>query len=139
MAKKKNNSNEDIIEFHRNFVIKILSRDLVTGNIYEKYLPNKEIIVSKIDELYLNKTDLLKSDTQYHYDGTDLFRYEETNLGYHLVGKFVKDIIHPIQYDEIISKVDNIVNENFYYLKPKYLLKRKKDGYNSFEKFNDEK
>jgi hypothetical protein len=135
--KQKHNDNQEIIyEFHKNFVIKMLRRNLVTGEIYEKYLPNREEIISKIDEIILNNLKLLKGESYAngYFRGKDKYRYEESNLGYQLLGKFISEIINPTVEGNIKSQKNNIINTSFFYKSPIYLLVREKEDY-GFKRF----
>ncbi len=126
--KKTNSNEEDIIEFYKNFVIKILKRDLETGRIYEKYLPNRELIINKIDEIYLNKINLNKCEPEYYCEGKDLFRFEETNYGYQLIWQYAHEFF-PIKHRNYSDKNP----EGFIYNNPKFLLIRISDY--RFERF----
>jgi len=128
--KKINSKREDIIEFYKNYIIKILRRDLVTGAIYEKYLPNREIIIKKIDEL--DGVSLTEGDTYSDFYGRD-YGFENTRIGSDFVAVFVRKIIHV----DIESQRNDIINDSFFYKKPIYLLSRKKDGSRKLERFNN--
>ncbi len=124
---KINSKNENIIEFYKNFIIKILKRDAETGTIYEKYLPNRKLIINKIDEIYLKKIKLNKCEPQYYCQGTDLLRFEETNFGQELVGTYIREFF-PIKHNNYKKK-----SEDFIYMKPKFLLIRTSEY--KFERF----
>lgn len=147
--KKINSEREDIIEFHKGFVIKELSRNLVTGDIFKKYIPNKAKIISVIDKINLNKTKLTSEFSSMNYSikymnkthfmnikNSPDYYFESTNyMGDSLIDIYFKALMEP--WIEI-SKYKGNMNIEFYHSYPVYLIKliRNEKDYHS-EKFND--
>ncbi|MBC5839760.1 hypothetical protein [Flavobacterium muglaense] len=144
--KKINTKSEDIIEFYKGFIIKELGRDLVTGDVYKKYIPNKEKMIAVIDKIILNKVDLYSDPPSFNYlsrnlDNLEIKKYPEyyymttNNMGYNLIDEYFKVLMKPWIN---ISRYKGNMNTNFTYYEPKYLIKliRTEKDFHS-EKFND--
>lgn len=140
--KKINSEKEDVIEFYKGFIIKVLRRDLITGDIYEKYIPNKESIINVIDKIILNKIKLTFEDTSYFFsysnyppssrDILELKKLPEyyvkstKGMGDSLIYDYFTEIMEPWSD---ISQYKGEMNTRFYHNNPVYLIKL---DYNDF-------
>jgi hypothetical protein len=147
--KKINSEKEDVIEFYKGFIIKVLKRDLTTGDIYEKYIPNKASIINVIDKIILNKIKLTFENTSYNYSFIssphssqyflelknlpDYFVKSTNGMGDSLIDIYFTAMMEPWSD---ISQYKGKMNIMFYHNNPVYLIKLDHNDFH-FEKFGE--
>ena len=120
-----------VIEFHKGYLVKYYIRNKEDGYFHEKFLPNKELLISKIDELISSKIYIpnLKKATSYKEYDRDIHEMEFgaiifSNINYYLELALSSTLSiynqNYIPYEKI---------NNYYYNKPLIL----------FQKINDER
>lgn len=99
-VKKEKEHQNIIIEFYKGYLIKYIIQNEENGAFSKKYLPNKELIVKKIDDLYSNKTNI--PSFQINPDGNSDYR----------------EVIYDTHKEEfgtyIFSSLDNVIDGYLY-------------------------
>lgn len=136
--KKANSKNEDIIEFYKNFIIKILKRNLETGEIIEKYLPNKDLITKKIDEFYSKKIISLNNKKEYQNASDGIYRVYQTTDNDNLLSKYFVEIFHQQRLPIIASRNYEIIDNKIVYYRQAFFLTKGDSNSNGRYKFGEE-
>ena len=119
-----------IIEFHKGFLVKYIVRNKQDGAFSEKFIPNKELLIKKIDELYKNNIEITHLGDAVNYQQYDHGTYGK-EFGYirflplnDIIEKDLRKIIGSFSTD-LIPFEKNIYNKKeFYYKEPKILFRR---------------
>lgn len=127
-TKKINTKNEDIIEFYKNFVIKILKRNLETGVIIEKYLPNREKIIKKIDDFY-EKRKLSKNEIKFNNKEEGECYVFPTYMSRDLITNFITEIHYQYLTPSIKSINSEKINDKIIFYSEPYFLYDNKTNY----------
>lgn len=98
------NNSEVIAEFYKGYVVKYINRNMTDGNIYIRYLPNKEKLISVITTDNKAEYELLKN--------TDIF---EIDNGYKFKTQISEHVLGVRKYFQ------TFIDDDFYLVNPKIL------------------
>ena len=120
---------ETIVEFYKGFLVKYIIRNKQDGAFSENFIPNKELLIKKIDELYKNNIAITHLSNALNYKEYDNNSYTTTEFGYVEfsdidIYKHLSKIIDVFSVDLIPFEKNNYTKKDFYYKKPKILFRR---------------
>lgn len=119
------------IEFYKGFLVKYTVQNNQNGTFLEKFTPNKELIIKKIDELFNNKTNISPLQNAISYKEYDNGRFGN-EYGFIIFDKLdgiinsdLSKIIDPFNINLTpFEKQNSYKTEVFYYKKPKVLFRK---------------
>lgn len=120
---------ETIVEFYKGFLVKYIIRNKQDGAFSEKFVPNKELLIKKIDELYKNNIAITHLSNALNYKEYDNNSYTTTEFGYIKfsdidIYKHLSKIIDVFSVDLIPFEKNDYNKKDFYYKEPKILFRK---------------